>query len=102
MTSTDYNPIALDGMQQIVDLMDQYGVTCTLKEFLEIVNVTYHRYECEVYDVVHKCMWESLPPVFEALANSAAHPLRSRSGISLLDVGFGTGLSSTLLLKTHL
>jgi 2-polyprenyl-3-methyl-5-hydroxy-6-metoxy-1,4-benzoquinol methylase len=91
-----------NGLEHIVHLMELHGVTCTLQEFHEAVNVGFHRYESRVYDAVHRSMWKSLPLIFNALAAVADKALDGRQQLRLLDVGCGTGLSSTLLLQTIL
>ena len=84
--------------QRIQNLLDRNGNRCTPEEFRQIVNVVFHRYESAQYDKLHRCMWESLPIVFQHLANDAVPHLQS--GSRLLDVGCGTGLSTALLLST--
>jgi len=102
MDSSGFDATALSGMQHILRLMETHGVACSLREFQDAVNLTYHKHESRVYDRVHAEMWNSLPQVFEKLAAAADDPLRNRSSLKLLDIGCGTGLSSTLLLQTPL
>ena len=78
--------------------MDRNGNRCSPEEFRQIVNVVFHRYESVQDDEVHRSMWDSLPVVFDLLAKAGISHLKSKS--RLLDVGCGTGLSTTLLLNT--
>jgi 2-polyprenyl-3-methyl-5-hydroxy-6-metoxy-1,4-benzoquinol methylase len=84
--------------QRIQDVLDRNGNRCTPEEFRQIVNVVFHRYESVQYDEIHRSMWESLPGIFNVLATAAIPHLKS--DLRLLDVGCGTGLSTTLLLHT--
>ncbi|MDP9054972.1 MAG: hypothetical protein M3N93_11845 [Acidobacteriota bacterium] len=74
-------------MREVIKLMETHGVTCTLRQFQESINLTFHRHESAVYDHLHECMWKSLPPVFEALAAAAETRLSDQSMLRLLDVG---------------
>ena len=82
-------------------IMHRHGVTVSLPEFHQTVNVVFHQYEAEVYDHVHSKMWKSLPEQFRLLAEDALRVL-DRNDFSLLDVGCGTGLAAKLMLETPL
>ena len=91
--------ISFDGTyQRIQAVLDRNGNRCSPEEFRQIVNVVFHRYESSQYDELHRSMWESLPVVFDLLAAAGIPDLKSHA--QLLDVGCGTGLSTTLLLNT--
>lgn len=82
-------------------LISRYGVTCSLEEFQEAVNIVFHDMESSLYDEVHTDMWESLPSQFQLLANDIASA-NPATELRLLDIGSGTGLSTAQLLETTL
>jgi SAM-dependent methyltransferase len=84
-----------------VPLLARYGVSCSLEEFQETINVVFHDMEAEVYDEVHRDMWLSLPRQFELLTSDVL-PLVPERDLVALDIGCGTGLSSKQLLSTAL
>jgi 2-polyprenyl-3-methyl-5-hydroxy-6-metoxy-1,4-benzoquinol methylase len=87
----------------VAEIMARHGARCTPEEFHAAVNVTFHNFESEVYDQEHTDMWESLPPQFSLLAGDclSSGPALSDS-LRLLDIGAGTGLASSCILKTPL
>ena len=93
----------MNGFGQIEKIMKDHGVTCSVGEFHSRVNVTFHKYESDVYDQLHQDMWVSLPEQFQMLLNDylIKKPVLSGS-LHVLDVGCGTGLASDCLLKTPL
>lgn len=90
-------------LSRITGIMARHGATCTPEEFHRAVNVTFHKYESEQYDVLHKDMWESLPAQVELLASDAlsVEPTLGEK-LQLLDIGCGTGLATDCLLRTPL
>src|SRR5437879_922836 len=79
------------------------GVACSPEAFQSQVNVTFHKYESEVYDQLHRDMWENLPAQFQLLATDTLEKGPSLSGsLEVLDIGCGTGLASDCLMKTTL
>ena len=88
---------------QIIEIMQKHGVKGSAEQFQSVVNVTFHKYESEVYDELHRDMWDSLPKQFQLLAADCLlkHPLLPDS-LHALDIGCGTGLASDCLLKTDL
>ena len=93
----------MDVMAPIYPVMHKYGVTSSPNEFHRVVNLTFHKAESQVYDVVHRCMWESLPQQYELLITDYKESGGVfNDGLALLDAGCGTGLASELLLGTSL
>jgi 2-polyprenyl-3-methyl-5-hydroxy-6-metoxy-1,4-benzoquinol methylase len=95
--------ITLKSLASIYPVMQKYGVRCTPDEFQHTLNLVFHKAESNVYDQVHSHMWASLPQQFHLLISDyleTGH--RSGRGLTLLDVGCGTGLASELLLKTQI
>jgi SAM-dependent methyltransferase len=86
----------------IAAIMQRHGAKCSVEEFHNAVNVTFHEFESEVYDSEHKCMWESLPRQFALLIDDwlAGLPQVPRD-IRLLDIGCGTGLATDSIVKTR-
>jgi len=85
----------------LAPLIPRYGVTCSLEEFQEAVNVVFHDMESSLYDEIHVDMWKSLPRQFQLLADDIAIA-SSATDLRLLDIGSGTGLSAVQLLETSL
>jgi ubiquinone/menaquinone biosynthesis C-methylase UbiE len=91
----------MDIAQQLRPIMEKYGTTLPPDQFQQRLNIIFHRHEAQVYDVIHRPMWDSLPRQFTLLTDDLrrqkpALPER----ITMLDVGCGTGLASDLLLRT--
>ncbi len=87
----------------VAEIMARHGARCTPEEFHAAVNVTFHDFESEVYDREHADMWDSLPRQFSLLADDClASDLDPSRRLRLLDIGVGTGLASTCILKTSL
>ena len=85
------------------DIMERRGAACTPEEFQQAVNVTFHRFESEVYDELHQDMWQSLPGEIARLVDAAAakgYPAGER--LRALDIGCGTGLATDALLRSGL
>ncbi|MBV9406071.1 MAG: class I SAM-dependent methyltransferase [Acidobacteriaceae bacterium] len=91
------NPLA-----PIEEIMRRHDSTCTVEEFHTVVNVVFHEFEAEIYDVVHRDMWESLPAQVSLLASDCLHSGAIAGDLRLLDVGCGTGLASDCVLKSPL
>ena len=90
-----------DPLALFADIMQRRGVRCSAAEFHAAVNVTFHRFESEIYDEAHRDMWESLPQQISLLAEDclrAGAPERIR----MLDIGCGTGLATDLVLRSAL
>ena len=92
----------LETWRIINEIMRKHGATCEPTEFQEAVNLTYHRYEAEVYNRIHLNMRETLPPLFQLLTSDIQLLGTLENDFRVLDVGCGTGLSSELLLGTDL
>jgi len=87
----------------IVEIMQRHGVRCSPEEFHAAVNVAFHQNESEVYDEIHRDMWNSLPREFALMAaDCAAAGFPSAEQIKMLDIGCGTGLASDSILKSVL
>ena len=91
------NPLA-----PIEEIMRRHDSTCTVEEFHTAVNVVFHEFEAEIYDEVHRDMWESLPAQVSLLASDCLHSGAIAGNLRLLDVGCGTGLASDCVLKSPL
>ena len=97
------NSYPMNGIAHIGEIMKGHGATCAPEEFHALVNVTFHKFESEVYDELHRDMWESLPEQFQLLVDDYLRKApESRDSLRVLDVGCGTGLASDCLLKTEL
>jgi len=83
------------------EIMQRHGVKGSIEDFHKAVNITFHKYESEIYDQGHKDMWESLPRQFALLIQDwldcSPDPPEH---IDVLDVGCGTGLATHLLLNS--
>ena len=100
------NPAAsapTDAADLITRIMARHGASCGMEEFHDAVNVTFHDFESEVYDSEHRDMWESLPEQFRLLAGDCLPFLPAGPrGLTLLDIGAGTGLATESLLRTEM
>lgn len=98
-TSTD--PLQLgDVHPTIAAAMRRCGAVCSPAEFHHAVNVIFHKFESEVYDEVHSDMWASLPAQFGFIVSDCLQAASLPQGISLLDIGCGTGLATDSILKS--
>lgn len=83
--------------------MTRHGVRCQPEKFHAAVNETFHFHESQVYDQEHSDMWNSLPREIDLLAGDI---LEARSDLgtklTLLDIGCGTGLAWSSILRTDL
>jgi SAM-dependent methyltransferase len=83
--------------------MAQHGATCTVAEFHNAVNVTFHDFESEVYDDEHRDMWQSLPQQIELLVGDCLPYWQDDSRkFDLLDIGSGTGLAADSVLRSKI
>ena len=93
----------MNELSRLAGIMSRRGAHCTPEEFHAAVNVTFHKYESEVYDTLHQNMWESLPQQVELLADDSLKAAPALAGnLRLLDIGCGTGLATDCLLRTPL
>ena len=97
-TSAEY--LVTDPLKPVADIARVHGVTCSPEQFHAAVNVTFHKYESEIYDEIHTDMWESLPQQFALLADDCLRQDSTGSGWRMLDIGCGTGLASDSIMKS--
>ena len=98
------SPLGTEVETLIADIMRRRGGRGSITEFHAAVNVAFHEFESEIYDLGHADMWQSVPKQIgllvddyvqhEGLANH--FPKR----IHVLDIGCGTGLATDSLLKS--
>ena len=74
----------------------------SIEEFHQQVNVVFHDFESDNYDQIHKDMWEILVQQFNLIAADLVNFSHGCQGITLMDVGCGTGLGSELFMATDL
>ena len=97
------SPSQSEPLRIVAEIMARHGARCTPEEFHAAVNVTFHNYESEVYDQEHAEMWDSLPRQFSLLVDDClASDSAPSSPLRMLDIGSGTGLASSCILKTAL
>jgi SAM-dependent methyltransferase len=87
------------GLERIEPLFRFKGGTVSIEEFQQNINVIYHDVESGVYDKVHRACRVDLPREYDRLID-AAGMASGRGGLRLLDAGCGTGLATTLLLRS--
>ncbi len=97
---TTPDSVKADPLAPLGEIMRRRGATCTAEEFHAAVNVTFHNLEAEVYDEIHRDMWESLPQQFAFLAQDSLSVLRDKRELAMLDIGCGTGLASDSIVKS--
>ncbi len=90
-----------DPLAPIELIVREHNIKLSPAEFHAAVNVCFHRFESEVYDEIHRDMWDSLPKQVELLA---ADCLRGSvpETIHMLDIGCGTGLATDSLMRSPL
>jgi 2-polyprenyl-3-methyl-5-hydroxy-6-metoxy-1,4-benzoquinol methylase len=102
MPASSTNSFIADPLLPVMEIMRRHGVTCTPEQFHAAVNVTFHNFEAEEYDALHRDMWESVPPQIELLIQDCAPVFRDRDKLTVLDIGCGTGLASDSVLRSSL
>ncbi len=93
----------MEALSRVTEIMRAHGASGSPEEFHAAVNVVFHKFESEVYDEIHRDMWESLPKQFGLLASDCLRgdPDLPES-LDVLDIGCGTGLASDCLFQTEL
>jgi hypothetical protein len=89
-----------DLLNNLRPLMERYGVRTSPRQFYDAVNIHFHAAESNMYDEIHRDMWQSLPRQFTLQTNDCLpYPKES---LRVLDIGSGTGISTELFLRTAL
>lgn len=93
----DYN------YSHLIPLIKKTGSELSPKDFQNAVNVIFHDVEAKYYDSLHTGMWNSLQEQVNLLVDDllASRQFDNR-GLSLIDIGCGTGLSTQLLMNSKL
>ena len=86
----------------LLPLLQKTGSSLSVEEFQSRINVVFHDHEAFLYDSMHEDMWESLQEQINLLANDLSNFKAPSSGMRLLDIGCGTGLSTQQLLHSKL
>jgi len=90
-----------DPLAPIEIIRRRHNIKLAPAEFHAAVNVCFHRFESEVYDEIHRDMWDSLPQQVELLAADCMRgPVPDK--IHMLDIGCGTGLATDSLMRSSL
>jgi len=100
LASMDTVPDETTLLARLHPLMEKYGVRISPSEFYQAVNLHFHAAESRVYDNVHREMWQVLPRQFALLTDDCLPA--QMTGLRVLDIGSGTGLSAELFLQTAL
>lgn len=80
----------------LIPLMNQFGATCTPKEFYWAVNRTFHAAESKNYDSIHAEMFAEEEAVWNRLVQTLPE---SPEKLTVLDIGCGTGLVGGFLAR---
>lgn len=83
--------------QQLAELIQSKGGDVSPVEFQHTVNVVFHDVEARHYDALHDEMWQSLPPIFQRIAETIRQNVAPSAKLIVADIGCGTGLSAHLL-----
>lgn len=86
----------------LLPLLRKTGSPLTVEGFQSRINVVFHDHEAFHYDSMHKDMWESLQEQINLLVDDLCNFKAPSSGMRLLDIGCGTGLSTQQLLHSKL
>ncbi|MEC4004395.1 class I SAM-dependent methyltransferase [Flavobacterium sp. SUN052] len=90
-------------LESLKPLIKKTGSKLSVEEFQSVVNVVFHDYEAEHYDVMHVDMKKSLQEQIDLLIGDLLKDETFKSNNkSLLDVGCGTGMSTELLLNSKI
>lgn len=86
----------------LIPLIKKTGSKLSPKEFHKEVSVIFHDIEAQHYDNIHKNMWKSLQFQYAFIAKKITPLFENKNSLKVLDIGCGTGLSTSLLLDTPL
>ena len=100
MHTTTAELIEIDPFKPVAHIARLHGATCNPEQFHAIVNVTFHKFESEVYDELHADMWQSLPQQFALLAQDCLEDSTNGQNLTMLDIGCGTGLATDSVMKS--
>ena len=85
-------------------LLNKNSKLISVEEFHTKINTIFHDIEAKYYDTNQKGMWENLPEQLDLLIKKSSDQLKRcpLKKMKLMDVGCGTGLATSILLKTEL
>ncbi len=100
MQITIAEQIETNPFEPVAAIARLHGANCSPEQFHAAVNVTFHKFESEVYDDLHKDMWQSVPQQFALLAQDSLRGSADTAKWTMLDIGCGTGLASDSIMKS--
>lgn len=89
--------------QSLIPLFNEKSALAKIEDFHSHINIIFHDVESKYYDTIHQEMWDNLQEQFNKLVQIVhQNGINLEDNLSLLDIGCGTGLSTEMLLQTHL
>lgn len=89
---------ASDAPLKLSELMSRCGVVTAPHEFISIVSNVYHELEAPSYDHSHEEIRSQVPPILRDFTSQIAGWF-SGKGLTILDIGCGTGFASWTFLQ---